>query len=231
MTSRTVPFLSLILVGSLVAWVSPSAWVAANPVRAGALDVASVVRKVQERYDAIRDLVADVEQETHMAKLGKTLRTQGTVVFKKPGKMRWEMQNGVGETIVADGVTLWIYRPEDQQVIRMPFTEAFRSTTPISFLTGVGRISDDFDATLGEQVDSRLALVLTPKRKEADLGSLRLFVQTDSFDIVGAEVTDPLGNVSRLRLKNILRNTGVPDERFAFQVPPGVDVLDAPATL
>lgn len=222
-------FCAAALVATLVAR-EPGSWAEPGFDSAVRLDVTAMVRKVQERYDATQDLLADVEQETRMAKFGKTLRARGTVVFKKPGKMRWEMQDGMAETIVANGVTLWIYRPEDQQAIRMPFSQAFRSTTPISFLTGVGRISEDFEVQLGGQEDSLVTLVLTPKRKDADLGTLRLFVQGDTFDIVGAEVTDPLGNVSRLKLSNVRRNTGVSDETFAFQVPAGVDVLDAPAS-
>ena len=53
------------------------------------------------------------------------------------------------QTVVADGTTLWLYQPKEQQVMKAPFDAAFRSTTPISFLTGVGRITDDFSrATL-----------------------------------------------------------------------------------
>jgi outer membrane lipoprotein carrier protein len=193
------------------------------------LPLAELVQRVQERYDATRDLVADVEQETTMAKIGKTVRARGSVVFKKPGKMRWEMHNATEETIVADGTTLWIYRPEDQQAIRMPFAQAFRSSTPISFLTGVGRIAEDFDVRAGEREGSSFTLVLVPKRgDQGDLGTLRLMVDASNYDIVGAEVVDPLGNTSRLKLANVRRNVGVADDTFRFQPPPGVDVLDAP---
>ncbi len=191
--------------------------------------VAEVVEQVQRRYDATRDLVAEVEQETTMAKLGRTVRARGTVLFQKPGKMRWEMRNSTEEVIVADGTTLWIYRPEDQQVIRMPFAHAFRSSTPISFLTGVGRIKDDFEAQLGNPQGDTLVLVLVPKNKgAAEVGTLRLLVDAQTFDIVGAEVEDALGNLSRLRLANARRNVGVSAETFRFDPPPGVDVLDAP---
>jgi outer membrane lipoprotein carrier protein len=195
-----------------------------------ALDVHEVVRKVQERYDATRDLTADVTQEMTIASLDKTTTLHGTVAFKKPGKMRWELSDGDPQVIVADGSTLWLYQPKDHQVLKAPFDAAFRSTTPISFLTGVGRITQDFEVSLdGEDADGHtLYLMLVPRHDAAAVGRLRLAVARDTYDIRGAEVHDPLGNVSRLHFDHIKRNVNLADDEFVFKVPPGVDVISAP---
>jgi outer membrane lipoprotein carrier protein len=199
---------------------------------APAADVKDVVRKVQERYDATRDFTADVTQEMVIASLGKTTTAHGSVVFKKPGKMRWELTDGAPQVIVGDGTTLWLYQPKEHQVLKAPFDAAFRSGTPISFLTGVGRIADDFDSSLdgeGNAADGPvLFLQLVPRHDAGDVGRLRLTVTHATFDIVGAEIHDPLGNVSRLRFEHIKRNTNVPDDRFVFEIPPGTDVVPAP---
>ena len=199
---------------------------------AGALDVAALVRKVQQRYDATKDFTAAVTQEMTIASLGKTTTASGTVAFKKPGKMRWEFDHDTPQVIVADGTTLWLYQPKEHQVIKTPFREAFRSTTPISFLTGVGRLSQDFEASIaGSSDDGRLVyLNLVPRSDTAAIGTLRLTVARDNGEIRGAEITDPLGNVSRLRFADIRRNQNLPDDRFVFQIPSGVDVVTAPMT-
>lgn len=195
-------------------------------------DVTEIVRKVQERYDATHDFTADVTQEMTIASLGKTTTAHGTVAFKKPGKMHWELSDGEPQIIVADGSTLWVYQPKEHQVLKAPFDAAFRSSTPISFLTGVGRIADDFQVSLdGENPDHQtIYLMLVPRRDSGSVGRLRLEVARSTGDIRGAEIHDPLGNVSRLRFDQIQRNTRVSDDRFVFQVPPGVDVITAPAT-
>jgi outer membrane lipoprotein carrier protein len=204
---------------------------------ASALDAAAIVQKVQERYDATRDFTAAVKQEMTIASLGKTTTATGTVAFKRPGKMRWEFNHDAPEVIIADGNTLWFYQPSEHQVIKTSFHEAFRSTTPISFLTGVGRLAQDFDTTIdGTSADGRLVyLMLVPRRDSATgagaaVGKLRLTVAHDTGEIRGAEVYDPLGNVSRLQFDDIKRNQGLSDDRFVFQVPPGVDVITAPMT-
>ncbi len=192
-----------------------------------------VVDRVQARYDDTRDFTAKVHQELRIASAGKTLAASGTVTFEKPGKMRWTLTDGVEQVIVADGTTLWFYEPEEQQVLRAPFQAAFRSTTPISFLTGVGRLRDDFDVTVeagtgDDAATGELRLLLRPRRSEGDLGSLRVTVDPATYDIVGAEVTDPIGNVTRLRFSELRRNVGPAADTFRFDVPPGIDVVDAP---
>jgi outer membrane lipoprotein carrier protein len=195
-----------------------------------ALEVNEIVNKVQERYDATRDFTAEVTEEMTIASLGKTVTSRGTVAFKKPGKMRWELNDHERQTIVADGSTLWLYQPDERQVLKTPFDAAFRSSTPISFLTGVGRITQDFTVQAdGESPDGKiLYLMLVPRRDRSDVGKMRLAVARDSFDIVGAEIHDPLGNVSRLHFDHVKRNVGLSDDQFVFVIPPGVDVISAP---
>lgn len=196
---------------------------------ASAQPVEPVVDRVQTRFDATHDFTAAVAQELVIASAGKTVKATGSVAFKRPGKMRWTLTNGQTQIIVADGETLWFYQPDEQQVLKAPFNAAFRSSTPISFLTGVGRLSEDFDATLGADPPAgRLVLDLRPRKGAGELGQLRLTVDATSYDIVGAEIVDPVGNVTRLAFSDLKRNTGADEAQFHFEVPPGVDVIEAP---
>lgn len=202
--------------------------IAAAPARA--TEVQELMRRVQARYDATADFTADVTQEMSIASLNKTIASHGTVEFKKPGRMRWEFKQEDPQIIVADGTNLWFYKPKETQVFKAPFNAAFRSATPISFLTGVGRLDEDFDAQLDGASDDGefLYLLLVPKHDATDVGRLRLMITKDNADIRGAEVFDPLGNVSRLKFKNVRRNVGLPESAFVFAIPEGVDVIGAP---
>ncbi len=201
---------------------------AATPAIGERASTEVIVQKVQDRFDATQDFTGSLHQELVIASVGRTVSADGTVAFKRPGKMRWTLQGDDPQVIVADGTTLWFYQPEEQQVLKAPFRAAFRSTTPISFLTGVGRISDDFTASVEEQGEGLLQLGLVPRKGEGDLGRLRLTVETANYDIVGAEIHDPLGNVTHLRFSDLKRNQGLADSLFEFTVPPGVDVVEAP---
>ena len=191
-------------------------------------EVADFVRGVQQRYDNTADFTADVEQEIVVASAERTLRAEGTVAFKRPGKMRWVLRNHEEQVIVADGKTLWFYQPDEQQVLKAPFRAAFRSSAPISFLTGVGRITENFEVTLAEEKSGIVYLNLLPRERSGEVGRLRLAVEKATYDIVVAEVFDALGNETRIRFKSLSRNVGLPDEIFRFEVPAGVDVIETP---
>jgi len=189
---------------------------------------AEVVARVQARIDATADLQARVHQKLEIASLGRPVEADGTVAFKKPGMMRWRLDGDEPQLIVADGKTIWFYQIDEAQVLKAPFESAFRSTTPISFLTGVGRIADDFEVEILSRDDDRIRLSLHPRRSGGDLGQLRLDVDAKSYEIVAAEVVDAVGNVTQLTFSDQRRNSGLPDSDFRFEVPDGVDVVEAP---
>ncbi len=199
---------------------------------AGAKPAASavdeVVRHLQERYDSSPDFTADFTQVVEVPTLGKTLESSGRVLFKRPGRMRWEFARPEKQTIIADGKQLWVYQPDHRQVLKAPFSGAFQSSTPISFLLGVGKIQQEFTPSLLENdPKGSLRLKLVPKQS-SEIGILVLSVDARTYDLLGAEVTDPLGNVTRLAFQNLKRGVGVDDRQFVFEVPSGVDVVEAP---
>ena len=199
------------------------------PAGAGCPDPATIVKKLQERYDETRTFHAKVRQEMKVASLGVSDVMDGSVVFKKPGKMRWDFAAPRAQQIVSDGTTLWVYQPDDRQVLKAPFRAAFVSTTPVSFLLGVGRITDEFrpEADVRGCTAERLYVSLKAKSSE-DVGALAFGVARSTYDIVEAAVTDPLGNVTTLTFTDIVRNGDEPDATFAFEVPPGIDIITPP---
>jgi outer membrane lipoprotein carrier protein len=203
---------------------------AAASADAACPDPATTVTKLQQRYDATHAFRAEFKQEMRVASLGVSDQSDGTVAFKKPGKMRWDFQTPHAQQIISDGNLLWIYQPEDRQVLKVPFKGAFVSTTPVSFLLGVGRITDEFRPGPDPRGCSatRLYVGLIAKNAAEDLGALAFGVDRATFDIVEAAVTDPMGNVTTLTFSNIARNVDIPDDSFKFEPPAGVDVITPP---
>jgi outer membrane lipoprotein carrier protein len=190
----------------------------------------AVVHSVQERYDATQNFAADFKQEMRIEAGGQVIKSSGKVWFQRPGRMRWEYLVPEQQTIVADGTTLWIVQPADNQVLKAPLQHAFESRTPVSFLLGVARIEKDFRATLlSPGDDGRLRLQLDPLQAEdGSLGSLVLDVDRKSYDVVAATIRDPLGNSTRVELHDVQRNVAVDESLFRFERPAGMDVIEAP---
>jgi outer membrane lipoprotein carrier protein len=201
-------------------------WLLACGFCAHAAAVDDVVKRLQARYDATTGFRAEFTQEVESATLGQKVESRGTVFFKKPGRMRWEFSEPP-QTLVSDGTFFWFYQPAQKQVLKTPFQQAFRSTTPASFLAGVGRLEQDFRIALIGESDAVYQLRLTPRQDAEAIGLLDLTVSATTFDILQATITDPLGNVTRLRFAHIDHTVPLDDTLFRFTLPPGVDVIEA----
>ena len=191
--------------------------------------VQTVVKKLQARYDSTKGFRADFTQEVESATLGQKVEAHGKVFFKKPGRMRWEFIDPE-QLLVSDGNFFWLYQPKENQVIKTPFAQAFRSSSPASFLLGVGRITKDFTPSLLTQNEQTYTLRLTPKKDPEAIGLLDLEVDAQTFDIVQATIIDPLGNTTRVKFSNIDRQSPLDESLFRFAAPTGVDIVEAPST-
>src|SRR5918995_6146003 len=122
-----------------------------------------IVDGLQKNYDATIDFVADFRQETQVKTLNRTLKAWGKLSFKRPGKMLWRYEEPKGQFVLADGKNLHFYQPEQNQIIKSPLKNAFRSDIPLSFLIGIGNLKRDFNATLKGTEDNLYVLRLVPK--------------------------------------------------------------------
>src|SRR5438876_4967246 len=155
---------------------------AAGPAADDALGHA--LARLQSRYETTRTLTADFRQSVESPTLGSPLESHGTVAFEKPNRMRWDYAAPDRQLIIGDGKTLWIYQPEEKQVIKAPLAEAFRAQTPVSFLAGLGRVERDFVASLERDEPARWVLRLVP-RKDAGIGTLTLVVRKADATVEG----------------------------------------------
>lgn len=186
------------------------------------------VTRLQQRYDRTETLQADFSQTVESATLAGTLESKGTVAFEKPNRMRWDYTSPEPQLIVGDGETLWIYQPDLKQVIKAPLKDAFTSTTPVTFLAGLGQVERDFDVSLEEDTPEQWVLRLVPKKKDQGLGDMVLGVRKSDASVAEARIKDPAGTTTRIRFSNEKLNATVDADRFKFTPPDGVDVVRPP---
>ena len=210
----------------LVACLALVAAIGAPAFAAGPLEEA--LQKLQARYEGTRTMEADFRQTVESPTLAAPLKTAGKVAFEKPNRMRWDYDPPDQQTIVGDGQTLWLYQPDMKQVIKAPLGEAFQASTPLTFLSGLGRIERDFDASLEKDTSDAWVLKLVPKR-DAALGTLGMTVRKSDASIAEARITDSVGTTTRIAFSNEKRNGSIGADRFTFSPPAGVDVVKPPA--
>ena len=197
-------------------------------VQAGQLSPADIANKVQARYDQVRDFSADFTQEAVSGVLRKKLVERGSVVVKKPGKMRWTYKAPEEKVFVSDGLKMYMHTPADNQVIVSPVTAADQATTAVLFLSGKGNLTRDFTVTLIDGAPAgSYALKLQPKHAERDYDWLQLLVDRASYRIQGLTAADKQGTTSTFTFTNFKENVAPPDKTFQFTIPRGADVIQA----
>lgn len=190
-------------------------------------ELTTIIDNVQAEYERTRDIQAAFIQMSLIKSVNQTRESRGVVYFKKPGKMRWEYTDPDPQLLVSDGKTLWFYVAEDSQVIIQNAEDAYGSKTPVTFLSGMGKLQNDFYIKLlpASEGTSAYTLELLPKQPQPDVAKLILSVDPATHRIVHTAVYDPYGNITDIYLENIETNTDLPDAMFGFEIPDGVDVI------
>jgi len=212
------------LLGILVIALSLAAhdWtVAADPKSAE-----QIVDALQKNYDATVDFVADFQQETEVKTLNRSLKASGKLSFKRPGKMLWRYEEPKGQIVLADGSHLYFLQPEQNQVIKSPLKNAFRSDIPLSFLLGLGNLKKDFNAVLKATENAQYILRLEPKGEAGGFSEILLGVSRSSADIVWVSIRDAANNLTSLRFSNMKKGVGLQDSLFRLKIPDGVDIVE-----
>jgi outer membrane lipoprotein carrier protein len=189
---------------------------------------AELARALQKKYDAIHDFSADFVHTYEGGVLRKRATERGTVLIKKPGKMRWTYTAPEQKLFVSDGRKVYSYIPEDKQVIVSSVPAGDQATTPALFLAGKGDLSRDFTPRLTDVPGAPVrtyALKLTPKKSDLEYDSLTLVVDRDSLQIRMLVTSDAQGGRSSFAFTNLKENAGLPDKEFVFKIPRWVDVI------
>jgi outer membrane lipoprotein carrier protein len=192
-------------------------------------------RRVQARYDGIRDLQAEFEQASQSVSFaGEPLMDSapktGHVVFAKPGKMRWTYGAPDPSVVVSDGKTLWIYDVDGGTATRLEVAEGYLSGAALQFLLGDGKILDEFEVEATDCASGRITLDLVPK-SDASYERLGLVADPASGDILETSIVDLFGNRTEIKFRELEVNREPAADVFEFDLPDGVELIDYAGSL
>ena len=194
----------------------------------------AVLAEIQARYVNTNEFEAGFLQEYIGKVMKKSQKGEGKVYFKKKGMMRWDYRTP-NQKFITNGRTLWYYQPEENQVFVSDVAKVLKEKTPLSFLSGEGDISRDFNIlafseSLSDKEDTYV-LELAPKETHSALSKLTLTVDKKTYYVVQADVFDGLGNVTRTRFVDMKTDVGLSNSFFNFTIPPGTEILRFQETL
>jgi outer membrane lipoprotein carrier protein len=184
--------------------------------------VQEVVATVENHYSELKDLSAKVIQKNNLKSIGKTQTFEGSLLIKKPGKLRLDYTNG--QVILVDGKAALFYSKKSEQMVKKTFTDVEHMNIPVAFLLGAAHIRDDFDVLQPDPKAPR-TLELLPKKPGAAMK--KLSIETDDAGrIMVLVIFDKSGNTTDIRFSEIAEDVGLTDKQFAFTTPKGTEIIE-----
>jgi chaperone LolA len=201
----------------------------AGQTAASADDATEILRRTEQRADAIRTLEADFVQNLRVPLLNQSQNSAGKLYQRKPDRFLMRFTQPAGDVMVADGRYFWLYYPSTDrtQVIRTSIAKGGGAVDLQRQF--IGNAAARFVATLNrsEVVDGHdsHALTLVP-RQASPYKVLRIWVDKDDYTVRRFEMTEENESVRRVELRNIRVNGTIPDNLFSFTPPQGTQVFD-----
>ena len=198
-----------------------------------AADVHRTATAVDERYNRLHSLQAEF---TEIYRGLGTERTESGTLWlkksgdKKPGKMRWEYRSPTEKLFVSDGRDVWFYLPGDRQARKMAARKLDDLRSPLAFLLGKTKLEKELRGLSWAPDVSPLTaggVVLrgVPQWWADRVGELLLEITPD-YRIARIVIGQVDGSVTEYRLQEEKDNVQVPDERFQFAPPEGVETVE-----
>ena len=192
-----------------------------------AQDVHAIADKVDQRYDHIHTLAANFTETYSGA--GMTRTESGTLQLKKPGRMRWDYDQPRPKLFLTDGKIAWFYVPGEKQARRSSVKQLDDLRSPLRYLLGKTKLEKELEglslAPDQKPVNSGdVVLRGIPQGLENRVAQTLLEVSPDGLiDRIVIEELD--GSLTEFRFLQQKENVQIPDQRFSFTPPPGVEIV------
>jgi outer membrane lipoprotein carrier protein len=194
------------------------------PGLARAQDADALLHRVDEHYNRLTSLKARYTERYVGMGLDRT--ESGTLLLKKPGRMRWNYDQPEGKLFVLDGKFAWFYTPGDAQVQRLPAKQLDDLRSPLRFLLGHTQLKKELVNLTVTNDAHGIHIAGVPKGMEQRLHRLTLDV-TSTGEIQHMKLEEVDGASTEFTFTQVTENTPTREADFVFSPPAGVTIVDA----
>jgi outer membrane lipoprotein carrier protein len=189
------------------------------------LSLREIMDKVEKRYD-VPDFSAYFIQESTLKAMDLSDVASGTIFVKRPGMMRWEYDKPDRQTITTDGKKLWVYKPDDKQVMIGKAPSFFGDGKGAGFLSDMKLIREKFKVNFEkDKSDHDYVLKLIPKEQTVGITKIYLAISKTTFKIKKIITVNEYDDETVIELINSKFNLNLDKSLFSFIVPEGTDIL------
>ena len=189
-----------------------------------------LLERIQTHYNELEAFRARFTQRHERKLLRKVVEESGTLFVKKPGRMRWEYETPNEKLFLTNGDKSYFYLPLENQVIVSNNPDGamgMANDSPFQLLLGQSQLTDTFKASPSDSppTEGGVMLSLSPIRPHASFEEVEIEVKVSTGQIQRVVLRDAQRNQTEFIFDNLQEVVGIPESRFRFTVPSGVEVI------
>lgn len=188
-----------------------------------AADAVALANAVNKHYNSLKSLKVSFVQSYEG--MGMQRKESGSLLLKKPGRMRWNYSQPAGKLFLLDGQYGYFYTPGQTQATRIPAKELDDLRSPLRFLLGHTRVEKELNNMKIEPNGKGYLLSGIPKGMEKRVSMLSIGVTADGF-IHSMKMQEVDGAITEFSFAGEQDNIPVGDQDFVFKPAPGVKIVD-----
>lgn len=195
-------------------------------VRAPAQDLSAktLAARVDRHYNSLHSLEIGFTQKYDG--MGMNRREAGTLLLKKPGRMRWTYSQPSGKLFVLDGHNGYFYSPGDTTAQRVPVKELDDLRSPLRLLLGHTKLEKELNnLTIAPVANGLYTLTGVPRGLEKRVASFRITTNAQGV-IQSMQIEETDGVRNTFVFSDEHPNVSVSDSDFTFSPPTGVRIVD-----
>lgn len=173
--------------------------------------------------DAMNSLQGKFVQTTYDKQGVEQEKSEGEFMLMRPGKFYWKTTSPMQQLLVSNNKTIWLYDPDLETVNQREFTEDLQETPALLLSADIAQLRKNFSVASDSKDIGVEKYTLTPKVTAGLFQSLTLVFKKGQLSEFSLQ--DGLGQTTRCELIEVQRNKSLPEEKFYFIPPEGVEVL------
>ena len=182
---------------------------------------------IEDFLENVTTISGRFEQQLVDAEDNVVEKSAGTVDIMRPNKFRWSYSDPYEQVLVADGLNIWIYDVDLEQVTVRPQLDALGST-PALLLGGSIEVLKDFEHVGSFTDRETIWIILRPNDTKNGFSKIE-------FGFTNGVLTrmlfgDNLGQTTLIALFDVQFNQPIDPKVFKFTPPHVVDVVGEPIT-
>ncbi len=183
-----------------------------------------ILNALEKKYTG-KSFTANFNQISKLAALEITEKASGKASFSHPGKMNWEYLEPEVHKIITDGVSLWIYQPDENQVMIGDAENFFKSGAGGAFLSDISLIRKNYTIKVKEMAADYVEIDMIAKTPTPEISSIVIRISQKTNEILRVITYNEVNDTTLFEFYDIQFKKLNP-AIFEFTPPEGSNIID-----